>query len=358
MKNKLKIAVGLVLGVFLLWLLFRDTNWPAVWQAVKQMDPFWLLISQVVIFISFFTRVHRWKYIVRTAKDVPYSKLFSATQIGFLGNFVLPGRAGELIRALVLSRLAALPITRCIAFVTLDRVTDLVGLLAVMLVAALTYHPERATVLPEGYSLPSWAEPLLQPNAIQFFAASMAGVLVALIACLVLLYINQRLAFWLNDRIVGLLSKKLAEKTHGMLEQFAKGLHILRSARDMAKAIVFSLMTWSMFIAFYYVLMQAFHIPETPIYAPFVVVTMISIAISLPGAPGFIGQFHVAITVGMLLTMEDFDLDVAKAMALVGHILNVIPIALTGGYCLYAEKMGLFELRRESERTEAELENA
>ena len=358
MKNKLKLVIGLLLGLFLLWLLFRDTNWPAVWQAVKRMDPFWLVVSQVVIFISFFTRVHRWKYIVRTAKPVPFSKLFSATQIGFLGNFTLPGRAGELIRALVLSRLAALPVSRSIAFVTVDRVTDLVGLLAVMVVAAVTYHPEAATVLPEGYSVPSWAEPLLRPNAIQFFAGSMALLLLGLVICLVLLYVNQRLALWLNDRIVGFVSTKLAEKTHGILEQFAKGLHILRSGRDMAKALAFSLATWSMFITFYYVLMKAFDMPEAPFYAPFVMVTLISIAISLPGAPGFIGQFHVAITLGLMLTTTDFDLDVAKAIALVGHVLNVIPIALTGGYCLYAEKMGLFELRRESERAEANLEEA
>ncbi len=356
MKNKLKIVIGFFLGLFLLWLLFRDTNWPGVWQAVKRMDPMWLFISQAIVFISFFPRVWRWKYIVHTAKPVPFSKLFSATQIGFLGNFVLPGRAGELIRALVLSRLSALPISRCIAFVALDRVTDLVGLLAIMVIAALTFHPAKGTVLPEGYSVPQWAEPLLRPNAIQVFTGTMALILFGMVACLVLLYVNQRLALWLNDKIVGVASSKLAEKTHGMLEQFAQGLHIFRSGKDMAKTVALSLVTWSSFILFYYSLMRAFHMPDPPIYAPFVVVTLISIAISLSGAPGFIGQFHVAIILGVPVTTENFDLDVAKAAALVGHILNVIPIAITGGYCLYREKLGLLQLRRESEEVESELE--
>ncbi len=104
MKKAVQIIVGLVIGALLLWWVFRDTDWAEVGTALGAVHWGWLAVATLFVLFSFITRILRWRYIVRTAKPVSFRSMFSATQIGFMANFILPGRAGEVIRALVLSR--------------------------------------------------------------------------------------------------------------------------------------------------------------------------------------------------------------------------------------------------------------
>ena len=211
MKKVVVNTVGIILAAFLVCWMFQDTDWADVGHAFRTVHWFWLGMSLIWVLIGFFTRVQRWSYIVRTAKPVSFRSMFSATQIGFLGNFVLPLRAGEAIRALVLSRLSQLSFSRCIAFVALDRVTDLVGLIVVMFLAVLTFHPAGPISMPADFSVPDWAPGLLRPQAIRVTALTMAGGLTGLVIMLVLLYVNQRIVLQLSDKILGTVSHALAK---------------------------------------------------------------------------------------------------------------------------------------------------
>lgn len=349
MKRKAQIAIGLAIGVTLVWLLFRGTDWAAVGEAIRSAHGAWLVLAFLGVLVSFVTRILRWGYIVRTAKPVSFRSMFSATQIGFLANFTLPGRAGEVIRALVLARLERLPFSKCFAFVALDRLTDLIGLIVVLIISVLAFHPDPAIHMADETALPEWASTLLQPGAIRAAALSAAIVLVGLAGGLVLLYVNQRLVLRILDRGIGAASTRLAERVHGLLQQFAEGLHIFRSGLDMAKSVFFSLVTWSMFAVTYGSTLRAFEI-TLPWYGPFIVLSFVAVAISLPGAPAFVGQFHAAIVAAVLLLQPTADLDVARAAAIIAHLINVVPVTAVGLYCLYTEKLGLLELRRAGER--------
>ncbi len=346
MKKKIQIFAGVALGLVLLWVVFRDTNWSEVAAATRDVHWGWLLLSQVVIGFSFVARVWRWGYIVRTAQPVSFRHMFSATQIGFLGNFILPGRAGEVIRALALRRLTRIPFTKCFAFVALDRVTDLFGLIAIMFIAALAFRPQEA-VNPTGVSLPEWASPLLQPGAIRAATLSTVVALLVVVGAFVMLYLNQRLMLRISDACFSFVSERLAVRVHGLLRDFAEGMHVFRSFGDMSKSILFSLCVWALFALSYVCAIKAFGL-DVPWYSPFVTLALLSVVIALPGAPGFVGQFHVAITASLVLVQPDIDLDVAKAFAIVGHLVNVVPVALAGIFCLWLEKLGLTELSRES----------
>lgn len=357
MKNRrIQIVIGTGLGIFLVWFLFRGTDWEKVLEAIGRADKGWLAVSFGAVIVSFYMRVLRWGYIVRTAKPVSFRHLFSATQIGFLANFTLPARAGELIRALVLSRLTAIPVSKSIAFVALDRVTDLFGLLAVMLIAVLSFDSEKPIRLPEGIEVPDWGKPLLEPGAVSQAAFIAGFIMVGIILSFVVLYLNQRLALRVSDAIVGVVSKKLANRVHDMLQHFADGLHIFRSVGDMGKSLFYSMLTWSMAIVCYGGAVYAF-LPSAPWHTAFLMTTFLSLAISLPGAPGFIGQFHLGVMLGLYIAVGDVELEVAKAIAILTHLFNLIPVVLIGLYCLMREQLGLLELQRESkERSPGELQ--
>ncbi|MBI5091540.1 MAG: flippase-like domain-containing protein [Candidatus Hydrogenedentes bacterium] len=100
MKKYIQSGVGVLIGVALVYFAFKDTNWGEVFASIRHVSPGWLVISICIAVASFFTRAQRWAYIVRVAQPVSFRHLFSATQIGFLVNFTIPVRLGELVRAL------------------------------------------------------------------------------------------------------------------------------------------------------------------------------------------------------------------------------------------------------------------
>ncbi len=344
MKKKIQVLFGFGIGALLIWLLFRNTDWHAVGNALMNANWWWLALSFALVFVTFLTRIKRWGYIVRTAQPVSFRAMYSATQIGFLGNFTLPGRVGEVIRAVVLSRLTGLTFSRCFAFVALDRLTDLFGLIAVMLIAATFFHPTAPIVLEE------LSEPI-PADAIRLGAEATIAVVLVIVAAFVTLYCRKNFALWVVSSTIGRVSKGLSARLEEMLSQFADGMHVFKSVGDMSRAIVWSLITWGIGTLCYFCVLQAFSI-EAPWYTAVIVMAFLAVAISIPSTPGFVGPFHVAIVGAVLVVAPETDRDVAKAAALLAHLVNTLPVWLTGGICLYTEKLGLLELRRQSEHVE------
>ncbi|HOZ50005.1 MAG TPA: lysylphosphatidylglycerol synthase transmembrane domain-containing protein [Candidatus Hydrogenedentes bacterium] len=347
-KKSVRVLIGLLIGIAVFWWVFRGTDWAEVWASIRRINPLWLPIMLAAIAATFFTRILRWRYIVRAGHPASFRHMFSATQIGFMVNFLLPMRIGEGVRALVLTRLTRIPFSKSLAMVTLDRVNDLIGLIVTMLIAAFAFRPAGDIVLPPDI----YANPL-PANLIRSGALGTGLFLIAIVSVLALLYVNRELALRLSDRTVGIVSGRLAGWSHHLLDQFAQGLHVFRSASDMAKSVFWGLVTWGLFVAINAIVLSAFGYTY-PWYAPFVVTAVVSVAVSLPVAPGFIGQFHFAIVVGVSAVLSSVALPDAKAMAILAHLFNLVPILALGFFCLIWENLGLRDLTRATEKTNAQ----
>lgn len=348
MKKYVHGGIGFLIAGLLLWVLFRRTDWGEVLAAIQGASLGWIIAAHVPMLIMFPTRIKRWTYIVRATQPVSFRDMFSATQIGFLVNFTLPGRVGEAIRALVLTRLTGIKFSKSFALVALDRVTDLFGLITIMFVAVVAYQPVADVIIP--------AATFGTPSDIVFTAAQYrAGAiftcvfLAAIVATFVLLYMNRDVVLRLSNGIIGIVSKKAAGFISGMLNQFADGLHVFRSPSDMGKSISFSLLTWGLTIPMLICMMKAFHI-EFAWYTPFVMQSLLAVAISAPGAPGFVGQFHVPLVLTLVMLVPDISLNDAKAFAIVTHLIQLPPVFILGIYFLAKDRLGLFELSSAGEK--------
>lgn len=352
MKRSVQITIGLIIGIVLVGVLFRNVNWQELWVALQGASIAWIIIAVVTVVISFYTRIFRWRYVVRATAPASFRSMFSATQIGFLANFTLPGRVGEFIRPFVLSRLEPIPFSKALALTSLDRVTDLFGLIAVMIIAGFAFQPEQAVEIPEELLGRSFT---LTPQTLQVAALTPLALSLGVIIVFIVLYLNTPLALRISDAILGRISERVAHIAHGMLENFSEGLHVFRSPLDMTKSIVWSLITWSFFVAGTTCMLKAFHL-DFPWYTPFVVQTTLAIMIALPGAPGFIGQFQAGILAGLVLVVPEITYAQALAVGLATHVTNIIPVAIVGVYCLAREDMGLGELQRATQQAEHDLE--
>ncbi|MFA6239716.1 MAG: lysylphosphatidylglycerol synthase transmembrane domain-containing protein, partial [Candidatus Hydrogenedentales bacterium] len=225
MKRTVQIIVSLALAGVLAWVLFRSVHWSDLYASLRKVNPYWLLLLQIPAWVSFWLRICRWRYIVRAVHPATFRSMFSATQLGFLVNFVIGLRLGEFVRAIVLSKLAHIPFAKSLALATLDRVSDLIGLIVVMFIAAAAFRPTDDIVVPPGTfgidQLPPIPATAVQTAGISA-AIGLSGILVVLVA----LYLNQRLVLAITRNSIGRVSVRLSEWICHMMQQFSEGLHI------------------------------------------------------------------------------------------------------------------------------------
>lgn len=349
MKRKIQIVTGIIIGALLMWYLFKDTDWHEISQILRAAKVRWLVLGLLIILLSFVIRVWRWGYIVNPVVPVPFWHLFSATQIGFMANFILPARAGEVVRALVLTRSRNIPFPKTMAFVAVDRATDLFGLLVVFLITLFAFHPTQAVYLPEDLRN-LYAGPISQ-GMIRGAVLSMTAALVGIVGMMMMLIVCKTFILKVSDAILGRISNRLAEFARNLFEHFTEGMQVLTSYKDLAKATAVSLLLWVTFGLVQVCIYMAFDL-DVPWYTPFVILSVLAVFISIPGPPGFIGPFHAGVVGGLILANPDVNINAARAMAIVGHLFNLIPIVIIGVICLSFERLELLELSRQSENVE------
>ncbi len=351
MQRRIQIAIGALIGVVLVWWLFKDTNWGAVFTALRSANWGWMTVCLAFVVLSFVVRVWRWHYIVCSDRKVPFARLFNATQIGFLANFVLPARMGEPIRAIVLSRSTGIPFSKTFAFVAIDRLTDMAGLAMVLGMTLATFHPAQPIRLPadlQGLYSGEISEVLVR-HAAEMLAVGM----IVLTGGMFFVYLQrERVVRW-SGALVGLFSKRLAGLVSKLVEHFTEGMSAMGSPAQLGRAVLVSLLLWCTFLGSHWAMFKGMHL-DVAWYAPFVTLSMLAVFISVPGPPGFVGPFHVAIVAGLLLVNPGIDLNVARATAILAHVLNLVPIVIVGVWCLSTEKMSLRELKHESRNANAQ----
>ena len=131
-----RLIIGALLGAGLLAVFFRGLDWPGLVNAFRQSDP--VLLSGVVLMavITYALRAWRWGYLLAPLARVPLMRLFSITNVGFAAGLVIP-RAGEVVRPYLVARHHGLKTSAAFASIILERLFDLITVLA--LFAAYLY---------------------------------------------------------------------------------------------------------------------------------------------------------------------------------------------------------------------------
>lgn len=331
MKRAIRYFLATIFGLFLLWLIFKSTDPKELWEAIEKCNPVWFLLCIFVIIGSFFTRVMRWHYIVNIEEKVSFRHLFTSTQIGFLANFILPGRIGEAVRAGMLTKLAKVPLSKSLTYVVIDRVFDLLGLLLILVFALTGFNPKEDIKLPpEILNITIPADIIRKTAIFTLFALSF------FVFSAVLFYIYSSKFVEKILILDGLLGERITLFIKKITINIKESISIIKNIKGILLASFFSCLTWSLFWVSYVCLLEGYNL-SYPWYTPPVCITMLSILISIPGAPGFIGQFHAGILAGLILSIPDIDLNVARAIAILGHAGNFITVVTVGALCLFLE---------------------
>jgi len=326
MKEKVKFALGILVGAVLLAFFLRGIQWPEIVQALRSANPWLIALGALVNMSTFIIRAVRWRYLLRPLRLVGVHRLFAAVCIGFMTISLLPGRIGEFIRAWVLARREGMKTSAVFATVVVERILDALTILILFAFFLLFFR------FPENVS----AEGGEFITIVKTGSVYGAPALFILLAVMVLLILKPHLAPLWTDRIFFFLSEQWRKKLAGIAASFVEGFSVLSRPSYLLPVGFWSLACWLGITLGIWLTLLGFGI-GLPFTSTFAVVIMVAVGVSLP-TPGGVGGYHVAFK-ACLVYIFAVDESTAVAAILVCHILAFLPVTLVGAG--YAWKEGL-----------------
>ena len=324
----LSIGVGLAVSGFFLWWAMRGLNLPEVLALVTAAPKGPVVLCVVLSTLSFPLRTLRWRSLLRGADGgpLPLGPAWHGVAIAFMANNLLPLRAGEPIRGVVVSRLAGVSLPAAWASIAVERVFDSLTLAALLVAALLAGAlPPEATF--SGMSAGRLAGVIAVLGAAAFGAGAALLVWPAGMVRLV-----ERLIPW----------PALALKLNSIVEGIREGVSALASPRRLATIIAWSLVIWGTGAVSFLVLFPAFGI-GLGLAPALIMQSAIVFSIALPSSPGFVGVFEAAIVVS--LGFYGIDRETALAYAVTYHATTFVPITLLGLISIVRTPMRWGEVR-------------
>ena len=213
---------GGVVSIAAIWLYAKMVDLEQMAQALKDMDPIWLVPCCLIYLASYAVRALRWHYLMRPVARVGFMPLFKSLMLGFLGNNLLPAHLGEVVRAMFLGQTEGVNKSATFATIVLERVYDGLTVLLFLLFVLLFYDvPETGA----------------QGGIINLSFLRTAGwVGLAFFGGLLIILQLFRFQSERACKLVGYCLKpapqNLAQKILGMLDSFGEGLSLAKG-RDL-----------------------------------------------------------------------------------------------------------------------------
>ncbi len=276
------------------------------WKALKTIDLWWLIPALGAFALGNVARALRWRSLFPPGRRPPRPTTLNAMMIGYLYNNLLPARAGEAARVMVLNQRSSSPAVEITGTVVLERLFDILGLLAIFFLAA------------------PWL-----PHVGWFHAAAIvAGVLLAgvLICAGVLAIFGERplrILLWPLRRFSPLTEERLERA----LVELVHGLSALRDWRVASEALVWTLAAWMCSVTCAYLIIVAFHL-HLGFDAGVLVMVAVGMSMILPSAPAAVGIYEGATLIALNAYKQPHS--VALPYAVVLHLVNLIPFVVVG----------------------------
>lgn len=330
-------VLGIVISVLLLWWVLRGVDVAAVWAGIRGMHVGWFTAAVAVTSAGFILRAVRWKVLLDPIRPgTAFRSRFAAVCIGFMGNNLLPARAGEFARVYAFSRLEPVTVSGALGSLVVERFLD--GMMILLLLAAAMATP----------GFPS--EVMVAGRSVGAAVGTLSVLLLAAMLPVVLILVWPRpvvrVAEWVAHRIPGGKGEVLVLA----LEAFLAGLASLRSARYLVPALLWSLAFWLWHSWAFWLGFRAFGI-EAGFAAALFLNGILAFFVAVPSSPGFFGTFHAGAVVA--LSVYGIAEDRILSFAFGQHLGGFIPVTLLGLWYAWRLGLSLREVGRSEARVEA-----
>ena len=306
------ITLNVGITLFFLDFVFAEINLKEVGAALAQAN-YWMLVpSTLFVILHMYFRTLRWQWLLKPLGDVSFWPAFRGLVIGITGNALLPARAGEFLRAYVLGRRTGLSKSGVFATQVVERIFDGLTVLLVLLVVIIWGVQDQ----------------ILKTAGI-LGGVFYVGAMVALI-----LFMTKR--HWVDLVINKFVPEKWAKPMLGLLDGFSSGLAVLKNPRQMAMVTFWNILTWAMIPVSFWFGLKAFDFgAPIPWQAAVLMLPMMALGLTIPGAPGGVGAVQAAVKLNLDITFAGMEVspnfaETVAAASIVIHLSQFVPEIIPG----------------------------
>jgi uncharacterized protein (TIRG00374 family) len=322
------VAGGVALTLAAIALMTQYIAIDAVLQAVRSISTPVVATAAVVYVLSWPVRGVRYRAIVAAMRaQVQLPAAIAAIFISQLGNLVVPARAGDLLRAYVLRRVADLPYPVGVASLAAERIFDLLslGVLAGLVVLGFAVTGD-APVLGGVVGGASGAGAVAVGVAMVVLAVVVSVVVAIVVSGRLQRRVRRRALRW---AAADLYRRRIADVVLGVLVDLQR---VTTRPRRVAVVGGASLVVWLIDVVVAVLVLGAFGVPVGAgwlVVVGTLAVSVGNLAKVLPLSPGGIGLYEGAFTL-LVVGLTPIPAATALAAAIVDHALKNV-ITIVGG---------------------------
>lgn len=322
-KKILKYGFSIIILIGSVYLAVKGIDFAQFGREFLKVDYIWALIPLPIMMFSHILRAYRWKTILKPifhAKSI--LNLFSAVMVGYFFNNLTP-RGGEFIRPYVYAKREKVSYSSLLATIVLERVLDLITLLALFALAFVILQDKLLKVLPQD----------IDPTKIIYvFGIIMVVAISGFYPPFVELILRK---------IVKPLSENYYNKILEKFNKFRKGFGIIKRPSAYLRLSIESLSIWICYALPMYIMFFGFHFQNTAnlgIWDALLLIIVSGVGYTIAPTPGAIGMYHWLIVTTMV-TFYGISREAALTYATITHGLNFITQVGFGAIFLIHERI-------------------
>lgn len=124
--SKLKLLGAMALGLLILIGIFSFSGYSEVYNTIKNASLYYIFLGFLGVTTAFLMRTWRWSVLLRTSGHVvPRAILFKSLMFGYLLNYFLPARAGDIARGAALKYTQRTPMGISLTTIVIERAIDM-----------------------------------------------------------------------------------------------------------------------------------------------------------------------------------------------------------------------------------------
>ncbi len=273
------------LGIFLLWLTLRQSDWNTILQDLSGANYIYLLPVIVMLVGAHFVRAVRWRILIQPLGHSPsLLNTFLAVMVGYWANLAVP-RLGEVLKCTILARYEKVPADKLVGTIVAERAIDVCTLLLVLLITIFSQYEIVGAFAAQAFR--------------NFFTSKTGDVsMLKTVSALLIIASFILLFIWMFKRLGHL---PFIAKTRNVFRGIWQGLISIRYIQNKGLFILYSILIWALYL--YSTYMGFFAMKDMAQYGikgALSALTFGSVGMIIP-SPGGIGSFQYAIQQVMML---------------------------------------------------------
>ncbi|NLZ94339.1 MAG: flippase-like domain-containing protein [Bacteroidales bacterium] len=281
LKRVVKTLFPLILGVLVLWLLYKDTNLGELWRLTKSANFYIIGYSLLFGLGGNIFRALRWELTIQSVGYYPKRiSLIYAVMGNYAVNFLLP-RAGEVWRCGVVTKYDKVPFSTTFGTLIVDRLFDVLAMVFIMLLCLLLDF--------NFFFAYFQTHPAIGESVISTFSSFwLYAVIVGFVMLLYMLF--RFLPNFFLIKKMRLFYNRMKQDILAVWKMDRKGLFVL-----------YTFLTWLGYYLYFYLCFYAFGFTEHlgPV-AGLLVFAMSSLGVAAP-TQGGIGAWHFMVITSLLV---------------------------------------------------------